>query len=773
MILLKTKHSNMKTIRSVKNLNREFSRAALVLLALSGSIASAQFSVLHSFSGGADGANPYYGAPVVSGSTVYGTANQGAGGGGVVFSINTDGTAFTVLHTFTNAAPDGYQPLGSVVLSGSTLYGTTYYGGSGNGTAGNGAVFAINTDGSDYQTLRSFTTSTGYKPYSTVIVDGSTLYGMTYYGTGAGVGSMYSLPTVGGSFTNLHTFLGGTNDGSRPLGGALLLNNGVLYGATVHGGTGSAIGTSNDGVVFSVNPDGSGYTNLVNFTGGTTNGANPYGALTLVGSTLYGTTRIGGTSNLGALFSVNTDGTGYSVLFNFTGGATNGANPNGALTSVGPFLVGTTKAGGTSNLGTLFKIGLDGSGFSILHTFTGGDGANPVGDLAYTNNMLFGWTTSGGANNNGTVFSMAVGGYAFGGLGMTNVLSGNIANGGLFWTNIPTWLNVAPSLPYTYQESITLPVCKRIVASRLVMTVWGGTANYTCKMTVTVNGTNLPAANPLVFGNTSSLTALFSSDAPCAYGAGFGVWLVTMPLPTGMLYTNGSPNTISVTETTPDSFDGRIHHVSLAAIYQSGALTNNFAYAAAEGSGDIYSSPTTGEVSQRTAVFAPVSPANATNAALTALYTYADANNDRLYFNSVQYGGDNVAQWDTGIANFGPSVVTFDVLTNLLATNTVTFSVGAEVPSPRETSLRPQFAILAVTGPATAGQLTLTSVNATGAHLLWAGPTLGNYSIESTTNLSSAAWSTITNFASTSGTMNFTDSAATNVSSRFYRAKLQ
>ena len=95
----------------------------------------------------------------------------------------------------------------------------------------------------------------------------------------------------------------------------------------------------------------------------------------------------------------------------------------------------------------MFKINPDGSGFSILHNFTGTDGINPDGDLTYTNNTLYGWTSSGVGSVKGTVFAMGVGGYAFGGLGMTNVFSGSVANGGLFWTNIPTWLNVPPSLP--------------------------------------------------------------------------------------------------------------------------------------------------------------------------------------------------------------------------------------------------------------------------------------------------------------------------------------
>ena len=741
------------------------------LLALSGSVASAQFSVLHSFTGGADGANPYYGAPVVSGSTLYGTTDLGAGGGGVVFSVNTDGTGYTVLHTFTNTAPDGYQPLGSVVLSGAALYGTTYYGGSASGTSGNGIVFAVNVDGSGYQTLHSFATTTnGYKPYGTVTVSGSILYGMTYYSSGTGVGSVYSLNTDGSSYTNLHTFAGGASDGSRPLGGTLTLSSGTLYGTTVHGGTGSSIGTANDGVVFAINTDGSGYTNLVNFTGGTTNGANPYGSLTLVGTTLYGTTRIGGTANLGTIFSVNTDGTGYNTLFNFTGGTTNGANPNGALTLAGSFLVGTTKAGGSANDGIVFKINLDGSGFSILHTFTGPDGANPDGDLTFTNNTLYGWTSAGGASGKGTVFALAVGGYAFEGLGITNVLTGSVANGGLFWGTVPTWLNVSPSLPYTNQVAFALPSCDRIVASRLVMTLWGGTADYTCQMTVTVNGTNLPAANPFVFGTTTDLNAIFSADAPCAYGSGYGVWLLALPVPGAMLYTNGSLNTVNVVEMTPDSFDGRIQHVTLAAVYQSSVLTNNFDYALAEGSGDIYGTPAPPEVDQRTAVFGAVNPTNATAATLTALYTYGHTGeNDELFFNGTQLGGDDIAQWNTSVANYGPSVVTFDVLANLTVTNAVKFDVSAaDVPAPLEPDLRPQFAALAVTRPIVAPMLVIT-VQTNQASLIITGESNRTYIVLSSTNLLN--WDEAGSFVSSNSVSSWLV-PATNATS-FFRIRAQ
>jgi len=363
----------------------------------------AQFSLLYSFSGGTDGKNPYYGAPVIDGSTLYGTVNLGANGGGVVFSMNTNGTGYTALHTFTSTAPDGYQPLGSVVLSGSTLYGTTYYGGGAGGTSGNGSIYSVNVDGSGYQTLYSFSTGAGYKPYSTLIMNGSTLYGTTYYSSG-GLGSVFSFDTTSSSYSTLYNFTGYPTSGSRPLG-ALTLSGSTLYGMAIHGGTSS--GSSTDGVVFKLGTDGSGYNNLVNFAG-VSDGANPYGALTLVGSTLYGMTRLGGSANSGTVFSVNFDGSGYQTLYSF-GGSDSGANPNGSLTLVGSTLYGTTKSGGSLNKGTVFGINLDGSGYTTLYSFTGGtDGASPLGDLTAVGDTLYGWTSAGGSANGGAVFAVTI-----------------------------------------------------------------------------------------------------------------------------------------------------------------------------------------------------------------------------------------------------------------------------------------------------------------------------------------------------------------------------
>jgi hypothetical protein len=367
--------------------------------------------------------------------------------------------------------------------------------------------------------------------------------------------------------------------------------------------------------------------------------------------------------------------------------------------------------------------------------------------------------------------------YAFAGRGMTNVIAGTVTNGSLFWSTVGQWQNPITGLPATNQAAFTLPACDRIPVCRLVMTVWGGTADYSCEMTVKVNGTNVPSANPFAFGTTTDASAVFDAAAPCAYGSGYGVWLVTLPVPGALLQTSGTSNTVEIVQTTPNSFDGRINQITLIAVCESASLSNLLDYAIAEGSGDIYKSPTGAQVSQRTATFAGISTNNATAARLTALYTYGDTSqNDRLYFNGTQYGDDNVAQWDTSIANYGPSVVSFDVLTNLVAANSVTFSVRTNVSAPQESTLRPQLAALAVTRPRTpqsAGALALTGVDGAGAHVSWSGPASGNFAIEACTNLASPVWKVLTNFTSAGGTLGVSDADATKLPQRFYRAKTQ
>jgi hypothetical protein len=362
-------------------------------------------------------------------------------------------------------------------------------------------------------------------------------------------------------------------------------------------------------------------------------------------------------------------------------------------------------------------------------------------------------------------------GSASPGHGISNVLSGSIANGALYWQSTTNWLNTGNPITtyttYTITNDYNLPACDSISVARIVMTVWGGTANYISQMTVTINGTNLSAANPLVFGSTTDANPVFSAASANAYGSGSGVWFVTLPVPPGMLFKDGTPSTIIVSQTSPNGFDGRVQHVTLLAVYQKSSLTNTFDYSIAEGGGDIYKTPAGTQVSQRTAAFASVNPNSATAAKLQVLYTYGDALNDRLYFNGMQFGSDNVAEWSTAVVNNGPSVVSFDVLGSLLASNTVTFSLGADVPATQEASLRPQLAALGVTRPASVPlpSLTITSVGV----IAWTTNSAG-FSLESNTNLLGGTWVSVTNVPDVSGDQ-FTVTVGQSEVQQFFRLK--
>ncbi len=421
----------------------------LVVLILAGllatSAAAQTLTTRHSFtetytnSDGAytnsDGANPAA-ALILSGNTLYGTAyDAGTNGNGTVFAITTNGTNFTVLHSFTatstNSAGaytnrDGANSVVGLVLSGNTLYGTAFSG----GTNGNGTVFAVNTNGTGFTNLHSFTTTytnrvgaytnrDGANPAAGLILLGGALYGTAWEGGTNGNGTVFAVSTNGTGFTNLHSFTAtdpntGTNsDGANPPAGLILSGN-TLYGTAKYGGT------NGNGTVFAVNTNGTGFTNLHSFTAlnnyTNSDGANPYAGLILSGSTLYGTAGQGGSNGYGTVFAVNTNGTGFTNLHSFTAidpnTSTNsdGANPYAGLILSGNTLYGTAFYGGTNGNGAVFAVNTNSTGFTNLHSFNSysSEGASPEAGLIIAGNTLYGTTDNGGGfANNGTVFSLS------------------------------------------------------------------------------------------------------------------------------------------------------------------------------------------------------------------------------------------------------------------------------------------------------------------------------------------------------------------------------
>lgn len=156
------------------------------------------------------------------------------------------------------------------------------------------------------------------------------------------------------------------------------------------------------GVIYKINIDGTGFTKLFDFDG-LNYGGIPSSELVLSGTNLYGTTLNGGSNDKGVVFRIDINGTGFSKLVDFTG--SNGSYPYSSLTMDGTTLFGTTSEGGSNNLGVIFKINTDGTNFSRIYNFDGvSNGAWPMGSLTLSNSKLFGITNWGGSNYGGILY---------------------------------------------------------------------------------------------------------------------------------------------------------------------------------------------------------------------------------------------------------------------------------------------------------------------------------------------------------------------------------
>lgn len=332
---------------------------------------------------------------VLSGNALYGTTRRLTGGYGTVFRVNTDGSNFATLHSFTNL-DDGEFPYAGVVLDGDTLYGTTENG----GTNFNGTIFSIKTNGTGFTVVYNFPgDSDGANPVAPVLVSGGVLYGTTQQGGCNGKGVVFAVNADGTGYTNLHCFDSGP-DGANPVAG-LSLSGGTLYGTAAYGG---------NGTVFKVNTDSTGFQVLHKFTGIGDDGVNPQAGLTISGDTLYGTTDAGGLHGNGTVFKVSTSGTGYQTLYNFPT-PSQGYEPTGVLALQADTLYSTTQEGLSPSHGMLFSMNTNGGSFTPLHVFTNGiDGAYPYTGVIASGGVLYGTALNGGAIGDGVVYAFNLSG---------------------------------------------------------------------------------------------------------------------------------------------------------------------------------------------------------------------------------------------------------------------------------------------------------------------------------------------------------------------------
>jgi uncharacterized repeat protein (TIGR03803 family) len=270
--------------------------------------------------------------------------------------------------------PDGMGDSASGgVIEGSdhNLYGTTVEG----GRDGNyGVVYRVQRDGTGYLALHHFSGAPTDGAQSVAALTegpGGVLYGTTTRGGSNDAGTVFKLNLNGSGYVVLHHF-GGGNDGANLQAGILVGSDGMLYGATRAGGL---LGS---GTLFKLNTDGSGYSAFYSFSG-PDDGVDARGTLIEVSNRLYGTTSLGGGSAHGTVFGVNKDGSGFLLLRSFAGAPTDGFDSwAGLLSGTDGALYGTTRQGGSASQGIIFKVNPNGSGYEVLHHFGGaGDGQQP------------------------------------------------------------------------------------------------------------------------------------------------------------------------------------------------------------------------------------------------------------------------------------------------------------------------------------------------------------------------------------------------------------
>jgi uncharacterized repeat protein (TIGR03803 family) len=317
-----------------------FGYGAIYKIAVSG-----QESVLYSFTGIAgDGASPLGSVIVDAQGNLYGTTEYGGDlscphtlGCGTVFKLDTAGNE-TILHTFTGTG-DGANPIGGIAMDAQgNLYGTTISG----GPQGDGIVYKL--DPSGVVTVLNLISGTGVflesggVVYGTgigifeVSVTGNLILGdLISFSLNPGIaidaqGNFYGTATFGGyehkkrpigsgyafrmdshgNVTILHEFCGAGSpascpDGAWPYGGLVIDSAGNLYGMTSHGGKGG------NGLVFMMDPSTGNETVLHNFMSQESGPYRPMANLAIDGQgNLYGTTQLGGSDRGGSAFEMLT-----------------------------------------------------------------------------------------------------------------------------------------------------------------------------------------------------------------------------------------------------------------------------------------------------------------------------------------------------------------------------------------------------------------------------------------------------------------------------------
>lgn len=385
---------------------------------------------------------------------------------GVLYRINELTGAYTVAMTFPTNGTMGSTPTAALYYDGSgNLWGTTTAG----GTYGSGTIFKYTIASNALTTVADFTgTSTvagkpkGSAAGSALVPDGNGfLWGVASTG-GASYGTVFKVEMATGIVTTVVEFTanGATNKGSFPIGPLVNDGAGSMWGVSASSSSGATIfkvnvssgtlttmlqfdsltgtnatakypvnGLASDGhgylwgtstvggsnaswAVYKVRMSDGGFTKVAEHQAG---GVSYRGRTPLAGVSgnatsplLWGTASVGGTNNLGTLFSYNTSTGETKVVANFTGitGLFQGSKPNSKpYVDAAGVVWGTTETGGAFDYGTAFKYDSNTGVFTTVKAFETSS-KTPRGSLVPMSDGLIWGTTSIGSSNSGSVFKI-------------------------------------------------------------------------------------------------------------------------------------------------------------------------------------------------------------------------------------------------------------------------------------------------------------------------------------------------------------------------------
>jgi uncharacterized repeat protein (TIGR03803 family) len=385
---------------------------------------AASDQIINDFSG-SDGSEPIGSLALDSAGNIYGTTLSGGSYGfGNVYELIDDGGIWkeSVLYNFTGGIDGGSPNAGMIFDKSGRLYGTTLYGGnpncSYNGQSGCGVVFQLTNSGGSWTetVLHTFGGGEdGAELYAGLVMDSEgVVYGGTLGGgTGTcnfGCGTVFSLREVNGAWkeTVLYSFKNNGKDGIGVESSLTLDSKGNLYGTTDNGGNFKGC-QQGCGTVFKLSSPNTRRgrwkeTILYSFNGA--DGAYPDAPVILdKAGNLFGTTYSGGTSD-GTVFELRHSGNKYveHVILSID------AFPYGLAMDFAGNLFGAATAGGTYGCGSIFELKPKGWKYVDVHDFQNDstDGCNPVsGPTLDSSDNLYGTTYAGGSSGDGVVYKVS------------------------------------------------------------------------------------------------------------------------------------------------------------------------------------------------------------------------------------------------------------------------------------------------------------------------------------------------------------------------------